>query len=73
MAAIALAAIIVFIAGVSAGIIAVVIAGIRREDRDLTLTPQAADRVSRGARLLTGLYVREVAPAAAAEREATLV
>jgi hypothetical protein len=76
MAAIALAALIVFIAGVAAGIIVVVSAGIRREERDLasrrqepdfTLTLQAPDRMTHGARKLTGLHVLDAD--AAARRE----
>ncbi len=48
----------IFVAGAFAGIIAVVSVGIRREERHLSLTRQAPDRVSQGARLLTGLYIR---------------
>jgi hypothetical protein len=66
MTAIVIAALIVFIAGVTAGIIVVVSAGIHREEReaanrreepDFTVTLQAPDRVTSGARLLTGLHV----------------
>lgn len=67
MGAIVIAAVIVFIAGVSAGIIAVVSAGIRREERDLAnrrskpefkLTLQAPDRMTqRTPRWLAGLHV----------------
>jgi hypothetical protein len=35
--------------------------GIRREERDFSLTRQAPGRVSPGVRLLTGLYVRRQA------------
>jgi len=83
MAAIALAGLIVFIAGVSAGIIFVVSAGIRREERalasrrdepDFTLTLQAPDRVTQGARLVAGLHVLNVgAGADPADRETMLV
>ncbi len=49
----------IFVAGVAAGIVVIVSLGIRREERDLTLTGRAPDRKSQGARSLTGLYVRQ--------------
>jgi hypothetical protein len=52
-------AIVIFIAGVAAGAVLLVSWGIRREERDFSLTRQAPDQVSQGARLLTGLYVRQ--------------
>jgi hypothetical protein len=82
MAAIALAALIVFIAGITAGVIAVVSVGIRREDRDLasrrdepdfTLTRQAPDRMTQGARLVAGLNVLDANARVADSRETTLV
>jgi hypothetical protein len=69
MAAIVIAAFIVFIAGVSAGIIAVVSAGIHREERDLasrrnepdfTLTQQAPDRMTQNVRRVAGLHVLDL-------------
>jgi hypothetical protein len=59
-ASIALATLIVILAGVSAWIIAAVSACSRREDRNrnIRLTAQAADNASQRLRLLTGLYVR---------------
>jgi hypothetical protein len=69
MATIAIAAIIVFIAGVSAGIIAVVSAGIRREERDFasrrdepdfTLALQAPDRMTQNVRRVAGLHVLDL-------------
>lgn len=48
-----------FVAGAAAGIVVIVSLGIRREERDLTLTGRAPDRKSQGARSLTGLYVRQ--------------
>lgn len=48
-----------FVAGAAAGIVVIVSLGIRREERDLTLTGHAPDRKSQGARSLTGLYVRQ--------------
>jgi hypothetical protein len=69
-AAIALATLIVIVAGVSTWIIAAVSAGSRREDRNrnfsedrnqnFRLTAQAADKASERVRRLTGLYVRDV-------------
>jgi hypothetical protein len=83
MAAIALAALIVFIAGLSAGVIVVVSAGIHREQRDLarrreepdfTVTVQAPDRMTKGARLVAGLHVlNQGAGADHARRETMLV
>jgi hypothetical protein len=69
MTAIVIAAVIVFIAGVSAGIILVVSAGIRREERDLasrrnqpdfTLTLQAPDRMTQNVRRVAGLHVLDL-------------
>ncbi len=50
---------VIFSAGATAGLIAVVSAGIRREEREFSLTRQAPGRASQGSRLLTGLYVRQ--------------
>jgi hypothetical protein len=69
MAAIMIAAVIVFIAGVGAGIIAVVSAGIHREERDLarrryepdfTLALQAPDRMTYNVRKVAGLHVLDL-------------
>lgn len=57
-ALIAIAVIGTFAAGTAAGIIAIVTLGIRREERDFTLTRRAPGRISQGARSLTGLWVR---------------
>jgi hypothetical protein len=57
-ALIALAAICLFTAHALAGIIGLVAVAIRREDRNLTLTSQAPDNVTRAGRWLTGLHVR---------------
>ena len=57
-ALIALAALCLFTAGALAGIIGLVAVAIRREDRNLTLTSQAPDTVTRAGRRLTGLHVR---------------
>ena len=57
-ALIALAAVGLFAAGVAAGIIGVVCVAVRREDKNLTLTSQAADHVTRAGRWLNGVGVR---------------
>jgi hypothetical protein len=62
VALIALVAMCLFAAGVLAGIIGVVAVAIRREERNLTLTSDATDTVTRAGRWLNGLHVR--APAA---------
>jgi len=59
MAAIAIISIGIFVAGAAAGIVVIVSLGIRREERDRTLTGRAPDRKSQGARSLTGLSVRQ--------------
>lgn len=58
MATIAVIAVI-FIAGAIAGAIALVSWGIRREERDFTLTRPATGQVTQGTRRVTGLYVRQ--------------
>ena len=82
MGAIVIAAVIVFIAGVSAGIIAVVSAGIRREERnlasrryepDFTLTLQAPDRMTHGVRKVAGLHVLDEDGSVAHRRDAMFV
>ena len=80
--AIVIAAIIVFIAGVSAGIIAVVSAGIHREERDFasrrdepdfTVALLAPDRMTQGVRRVAGLHVLDADADVADERDAMLV
>jgi len=51
------AAVLVFIGAVIGGV-AVVSLGIRREERDLTLTDDVTDRAARGARRVNGVYTR---------------
>lgn len=58
MATIAVIAVI-FIAGAVTGAVALVSWGIRREERDFTLTRQAPDQVTQGIRRVTGLWVRQ--------------
>jgi hypothetical protein len=57
-ALIALAAVGLFAAGATAGIIGVVCMAIRREDRNLTLTSQATDNVTRTGCWVNGVGVR---------------
>ncbi len=58
-----MAVLIIFVVGAVAGAVIaamlVVSSGIRREERAFSLTRQAPGRTSEGARLLTGLYVRQ--------------
>ena len=54
---IALAAISLLAAAVSAGLIVVVSVAVRKEDRNLTLTSQATGNLTRMGRRLTGVHV----------------
>ena len=56
---IALAAIGLFAAGVTAGIIGVASVAIRREEKNVTLTSEATDTVTRAGRWVNGVYVRD--------------
>jgi hypothetical protein len=58
MAAI-IAALVIFAAGAAVGAILLVSWGIRREERDFSMTRSARGKVSKGARLITDLYVRQ--------------
>jgi hypothetical protein len=42
---------------VAIGVVVIVSSGIRREERAFSLMTNTTDRVARGARLLTGVYV----------------
>ena len=55
---IALTATGLFIAGAATGVIGVVCLAIRREDKNLTLTSQPTDRVTRAGRRLNGAHFR---------------
>ncbi len=55
---IALAAISLFAAGVTIGIIGVACVAVRREDKYLTLTSKPTDNVTLAGRWLNGVYVR---------------
>ena len=50
---------VLVIAGAALGIIAVMSLGIRREERNLSLTRDATGRIARGTRRLNGVYTRE--------------
>jgi len=70
-AVIALAATGLFAAGVTAGIGGVASVAIRREEKNLTLTSEAPDTVTRAGRWLNGAYVRAPRRSAAAGRQPT--
>jgi hypothetical protein len=57
--AVAVVALAMVMAGAAIGVLAVVSLGIRREERDLSLTSDITARAARGARRLNGLYTRE--------------
>jgi hypothetical protein len=52
---------VIFIAGAVAGGLVLVSWGIRREERDFTLTRRAPGQVTQGTRRVTGLWVRQPA------------
>ena len=70
-ALITLVVICLFAAGIGTGIIGVAALAIRREERNLTLTCEAPDTVTRAGRWLNGLYVR--APRRTADDREALV
>lgn len=72
-ATIVFVAVIVFAAGIVAGVMLVVRAGIRREDREFSLTSEAPDRLSRATRRLTGVYALNVQANLAPKRQDALV
>jgi hypothetical protein len=54
-----LVGIVIFVAGAAVGGILLVSWGIRREERDFSLTRRAPGLTSQGARQVTGLWVRQ--------------
>lgn len=54
-----IAAFVIFAAGAAVGAILLVSWGICREERDFSMTRQARGKVSKGARVITDLYVRQ--------------
>lgn len=63
----------VFAAGIATGVIAVVSLAVRREERNLTLTSEPTDTVTRAGRRLNGVYVRTPGSTPAAGRTTALV
>jgi hypothetical protein len=59
--AVAVVALVLVMAGAVVGGLAVVSLGIRREERDLSLTNDITDRVTRGARRVNRAYTRGLA------------
>ena len=51
-------AVVVFVAGIALGVIAMVSYAVRREDRLFTLSGDTRSRVSRGARRVNGVWLR---------------
>ncbi len=72
-ALIALAALGLFAAGVTGGIIGVVSVAIRREEKSLTLISEPPDHVTRAGRWLNGVYIRAPRGTATADRKAAPV
>jgi hypothetical protein len=62
-AAILVVALVVFVAGAAAGVFILVTWGIRREERDFTLTRRAPGQLIQGTRRVTGLWVRQTTDA----------
>lgn len=60
MAAIIIVALVLFAAGAVAGVLVLVSWGIRREERDFTLTRRAPGQLTQGTRRVTGLWVRRL-------------
>ena len=50
---------VTFVAGAALGVVLLVSWGVHREERDFSLTRQSPDKTSRGARVITDLYVRQ--------------
>ena len=63
MAAIVIIALVTFAAGAVAAAVVLVSWGIKREERDFTLTRHAHGPVATGTRRITGLYVRQLTDA----------
>jgi hypothetical protein len=53
---------LVFGTGIMAGIVAMIAAAVRREDRRYTLTGRAPDAAARGVRRLAGVGLRDITP-----------
>lgn len=59
VATVVIVALVIFAAGAVAAITLLASYGIRREERNYSLTGRAPGRLSAGTRRLTGLYVRQ--------------
>jgi hypothetical protein len=70
---IALAAISLFTMGGITGIVGVVSLAIRREERNLTLTREATDNITRAGRWLNGVHLRAPLRADTADLDTLLV
>lgn len=57
--AVIIAGLVIFAAGASVAVILLVSWGIRREERDFSMTRKARGSMSKGARVITDLYVRQ--------------
>jgi hypothetical protein len=62
MVAVAIGMGLVFCSGVILGILVMVAAAVRREDKRSTLTGRAPDAAARGVRRLTGVGLRDIVP-----------
>jgi hypothetical protein len=72
--AVIIVAIVIFLGGTAAGVLFVVSLASLREDRDSSITAPAPNRLTQGARAVTGLYVYHIVnagPAPASKRETT--
>jgi hypothetical protein len=50
---------VLFTAGAVAGFLALVTLGIRREERDYSMTIEAPNKIARGARVVNGMHARQ--------------
>jgi uncharacterized membrane protein YphA (DoxX/SURF4 family) len=57
--AIVIGVVAIFAAGAAVGVVLLVSWGVHREERDFSMTRQARGNVSKGARVITDLYVRQ--------------
>lgn len=62
MVAVAIGMVLVFGVGVTLGVVAMLSMAIRREDTKKTLTGQAPGLLTRGARRLNGVGLRDITP-----------
>lgn len=67
MVAVAIGMGLVFGSGVMLGVLAMIAAAVRREDRRYTLTRQPPDVAARGVRRLAGVGLRDIKPSDAGQ------